>query len=162
MSYKHLSLEERHYIELSMKNEKTLTKIADDLRRSQSTITREIKRNLGCRGYRHNQADGMAKGRHTAKYKATKMTAKIVEIINDYIYQDWSPEQIAGHLAKDGVTNKPAINISSPGAPSAPGFIDLRSGGSPHWIIKPVQIKTVTAKYSSMSLRKPLMRSSPR
>ncbi len=31
------------------------------------------------------------------------MTAKIIEIINDYIYQDWSPEQIAGRLAKDGV-----------------------------------------------------------
>ncbi|MBN4063720.1 IS30 family transposase [Cardiobacterium sp. AH-315-I02] len=103
MSYKHLSLEERHYIELSMKNEKTLTEIADDLRRSQSTITREIKRNLGCRGYRHNQADGMAKERHVVKYKATKMTAKISEIIDDYIYQDWSPEQISGRLAKDGV-----------------------------------------------------------
>ena len=103
MSYKHLSLEERHYIELSMKNEKTLTEIADDLERSQSTITREIKRNRGYRGYRHNQANRMAKERHVVKYKATKMTAKISAIIDDYIYQDWSPEQISGRLAKDGV-----------------------------------------------------------
>lgn len=34
MSYKHLSLEERHYIELSMKNEKSLTAIATELGRS--------------------------------------------------------------------------------------------------------------------------------
>lgn len=60
MSYKHLSLEERHYIEISMENEKTLKEIANDLGRSQSTISREIKRNLGQRGYRHNQANRLA------------------------------------------------------------------------------------------------------
>jgi len=45
MSYKHLSLEERHYIDISIKNEKTLSEISKDLGRSQSTITREIARN---------------------------------------------------------------------------------------------------------------------
>jgi IS30 family transposase len=74
MSYKHLSLEERHYIELSIKNDKALTEIADDLGRSQSTISREIKRNLGLRGYRHNQANGIAQDRHTVKPKAIKLT----------------------------------------------------------------------------------------
>ena len=39
MSYKHLSLEERHDIEWSMKNDKSLTEIALDLGRSQSTIS---------------------------------------------------------------------------------------------------------------------------
>lgn len=42
MSYKHLSLGERHYIELSIKNEKTLIEIANDLGRSQSSISREM------------------------------------------------------------------------------------------------------------------------
>ncbi len=60
MSYKHLSLEERHYIELSMKNEKKLTEIAAELERSQSTISREVRRNRGQRGYRHKQANRMA------------------------------------------------------------------------------------------------------
>jgi IS30 family transposase len=58
MSYKHLSLEESHYIELSLKNEMTLTEIARMLDRSQSTISREIARNTGRRGYRHRQANG--------------------------------------------------------------------------------------------------------
>ncbi|MCP4761348.1 MAG: helix-turn-helix domain-containing protein, partial [archaeon] len=64
MSYKHLSLEERHYIEVSLKNEKTLSEIDKELGRPQCTITREIARNTGLRGYRHNQADGMVKWRH--------------------------------------------------------------------------------------------------
>jgi IS30 family transposase len=103
MSYKHLSLEERHYIELSIKNDKTLTEIADELGRSQSTISREIKRNLGLRGYRHNQANGIAQDRHTVKPKAIKLTTDITALIDRYIRQDWSPEQVAGRLDKDGI-----------------------------------------------------------
>ena len=45
MSYKHLSLEERHYIEIEMRAGKSLNKIAKALRRSQSTLSREISRN---------------------------------------------------------------------------------------------------------------------
>ncbi len=103
MSYKHLSLEERHYIELSMKNEKTLTEIAADLNRSQSTISREVSRNSGQRGYRHQQANLFAQERHAEKAKAFKMSGEITKIIDDYIRQDWSPEQIAGRLKIDGI-----------------------------------------------------------
>ena len=46
MSYKHLSLEERHYIELSLKEGVSQNKISDMLGRCQSSITREIKRNM--------------------------------------------------------------------------------------------------------------------
>ena len=70
MSYQHLSLEERHYIELSMKNEKTFTEIAKDLGRSQCTISREVKRNLGQKGYRHKQANCMAQERHINRSKS--------------------------------------------------------------------------------------------
>lgn len=103
MSYQHLSLEERHYIELSMKNEKSLTKIANDLGRSQSTISREVTRNSGQRGYRHKQANRQAQQRHVKKNKATKMTTEITDIIDDYICLDWSPEQVAGRLSQEGV-----------------------------------------------------------
>ncbi len=93
MSYKQLSLEERHYIEISMKNEKKLSEIGKDLGRSQSTVSREIARNKGQRGYRHNQANGLANKRHETKRKAHKLTAEVVDIIERYIRQDWSPEQ---------------------------------------------------------------------
>ncbi len=103
MSYKHLSLEERHYIEYSLKNEITLTEIAQTLERDQSTISREIKRNTGLRGYRHNQAQYMAQGRHKTKPKATKLTKDIKELIENYVIEDWSPEQIAGRLDQEGI-----------------------------------------------------------
>ncbi len=103
MSYKHLSLEERHYIEVSLKNENTLSEIGKELGRPQCTITREIARNTGLRGYRHNQADGMVKWRHEIKPKAIKLTTDIADIIAGYIRQDWSPEQIVGRLEKENV-----------------------------------------------------------
>jgi len=103
MSYKHLSLEERHYIELSLKNGKSFARIADELIRSESTISREVKRNTGKRGFRHKQADSLAQERHLTKCKSTKTTAEITAIIDEYIREDWSPEQIVGRLSLDGV-----------------------------------------------------------
>jgi len=103
MSYKHLSLEDRHYIELSIKNEMTLTQIANDLGVSQSTISREVRRNRGQRGYRYQQAHRMAQERHKTKNKAIKLTDEVTSVIDEYIRSDWSPEQIAGRLKKDGV-----------------------------------------------------------
>ena len=47
MSYKHLSLEERHYIEIERKKGLSLNTIAKALDRSQSTISREITHDTG-------------------------------------------------------------------------------------------------------------------
>jgi IS30 family transposase len=105
MSYKHLSLEESHYIELSLKNEMTLTEIARMLDRSQSTIYRELARNTGRRGYRHRQAERLATERHEVKPKAIKLTDDIRLIIDKHIALDWSPEQICGRLKSDGILN---------------------------------------------------------
>jgi len=103
MSYTHLSLEERYYIEIQRKKGESSNTIAIALHRTQPTISREIKRNTGLRGYRHNQANDLAIIRHEEKPKAVKMTDQIKAIINGYIEQDWSPEQVAGRLKKDGV-----------------------------------------------------------
>ncbi|WP_153305878.1 helix-turn-helix domain-containing protein, partial [Desulfogranum mediterraneum] len=64
MSYQHLSLAERHYIEMSRKKGVSRNQIAKDLGRSQSTISREILRNTGLRGYRHKQANRFTVDRH--------------------------------------------------------------------------------------------------
>ncbi len=61
MAYRHLSLEERHYTELQLKEGVSQNKIAKALGRSQSTFSRELGRNTGQRGYRHQQAHGKAK-----------------------------------------------------------------------------------------------------
>jgi len=103
MRHKHLSREERHYIELEIKSGSSQKKIAEALGRSQSSISRELKRNRGKRGYRYKQADQFAQARHKDKRKAIKMTEAIKKKINEGIEADWSPEQVAGRLKDEGV-----------------------------------------------------------
>ncbi len=103
MSYVHLSLAERHYIEIERKAGTSMNEIAKALGRSQSTLSREISRNTGQRGYRHKQANALAKQRHKDKPKSVKLTEQIKPLIESYLRQDWSPEQIAGRLEKEGM-----------------------------------------------------------
>lgn len=102
MGYKHLSLEERFYLETAKKAGKTLTEIASDMDRSQSTISRELIRNTGQRGYRHKQAMRFTQERHATKPKQVKLTESVKERIASLIRQDWSPEQVAGRLSAKG------------------------------------------------------------
>lgn len=99
MGYRHLSLVERYYIGLESKLGKSFNQIACDLGRSQSTISREVNRNSGLRGYRYQQADRLTQQRHRDKPKAVKLTKEIKYIIDVCIKCDWSPEQISGRLS---------------------------------------------------------------
>jgi IS30 family transposase len=103
MSYKHLSFAERYYIEIECKAGTSMNQLAKALGRSQSTLSREISRNTGQRGYRHKQANRLAEQRHKQKPKAVKLTDDIKQLITGYVKQDWSPEQIAGWLEKEGM-----------------------------------------------------------
>jgi len=103
MAYKHLSSEERHHIQLELKKGISQNKIAAELGRSQSSLSRELGRNTGKRGYQHKQADKMAKQRHQDKPKAIKLTDDIKQRVEQDIRADWSPEQVAGRLEKEGV-----------------------------------------------------------
>jgi IS30 family transposase len=98
MGYNHLSFAERYYIEIESKLGKSFNQIACDLGRSQSAISREVSRNSGLRGYRHQQANQLAQQRHQDKAKAVKLTCEIKFIIDVCLTYDWSPEQIAGRL----------------------------------------------------------------
>lgn len=105
MSYQHLSLEERYYIEIEKKKGISGNKIAEALGRSQSSISREIARNRGKRGYRHQQADRFAEKRHREKPKAIKLTEEIKEQIEEQVKEDWSPEQICGRFKEKKVVS---------------------------------------------------------
>jgi len=99
MEYKHLSLEERHYIAVELKKETSINKIAKTLGRPQGTISKEIQRNTGKRGYRYQQANSMALNRREGKQKPTKMTPEMIANINHMLVNNqWSPQQIAGRL----------------------------------------------------------------
>jgi len=103
MSYHHLSLVERYYIEIELKKKVSINKIAQAMGRSQSTIFREVQRNTGLRGYRHKQAHRFAEERHAKKPKAIKLTEEITYLITACLTREWSPEQIVGRFADDGM-----------------------------------------------------------
>jgi len=70
-----------------------------------STLSREIRRNSGERGYRYQQADNKAVSRRS---QASQMPKKLNESMSKEIrlrlMVDWSPEQISGRLTLE---NKP-------------------------------------------------------
>ena len=73
--YTQLTLQERYPIQVMRKQGKSLRSIAIGMGRSHSTLSRELRRNQGGRGYyRHKQADRLAFQRHRNKAKAKKLT----------------------------------------------------------------------------------------
>ncbi len=105
MSYSQLCPEERYGIVILLSSGGSLRQIAKKLHRSVSTISREIKRNKGKRGYKHKQAQRNAEERHKQKAKAFKLTEAVKELINKHLKEGWSPEQIAGRLKREGITS---------------------------------------------------------
>ena len=102
MKHKHLSQEERYYIEISLKQGISQNTISKALNRSQGTISKEIKRNSGANGYRHKQANRFANERHLVKPKAIKLTDDVKLYIKEELESHQSsPEQIAGRLKKE-------------------------------------------------------------
>ena len=99
--YTHLTESERYHIWTMKKQNNSLRSIAKDMDRSVSTISREIKRNSGQRGYRHNQAQEFASYRHKEKKKHIKVTDEITRYIREKLKLLWSPEQIGGRLRID-------------------------------------------------------------
>ncbi|PHS36897.1 MAG: IS30 family transposase [Sulfurovum sp.] len=101
MAYNQLTLQERHYIEIETRKGTFQTEIAKALNRSQGTISKEISRNKGGRGYRYQQANKTASQRHKDKTKSIKLTDEIMCFIeNELKTNQSSPEQIAGRLKK--------------------------------------------------------------
>jgi len=104
-TYKQLTYEERCQIYALNKSQMSQNKIAKQLNVSQSTISRELARNTGLRGYRIKQAQKLAQQRRENASKEIKMTAKLIELINLKLHEKWSPEQISGWLELNEATN---------------------------------------------------------
>ena len=76
-SYKQLTYEQRCQIDVLKKSGFSQQRIADAVGSDQSTISRELARNTGQRGYRHRQAHMKACERREQAVQASKMTAVI-------------------------------------------------------------------------------------
>jgi IS30 family transposase len=97
-TYNQLTYEQRCQIYALNKTGLSQNKIAKQLSVNQSTISRELSRNTGQRGYRIKQAHKLAEQRKLAASKASKMTTSLIEFIDFKLKEKWSPEQISGWL----------------------------------------------------------------
>lgn len=100
MSYHQLTKNERYQIHALMKAGHSQKDISDVLGRSASTISRELKRNRGLRGYRPKQAQELTDKRRHEAHKAFKVTESIRDMIERLIRQDLSPQQVTGYLER--------------------------------------------------------------
>jgi transposase, IS30 family len=102
--YRHLTYDKRCQIYALLKRGCAKTEIAQLLGVHRSTITRELKRNTGCKGYRYLQAQEKASARRAAASGAPrKMKPSLVREIEEKLTQEqWSPDQISGWLKRQG------------------------------------------------------------
>lgn len=99
--YTQLTRGQRYQIRALLKAGFSLSKMAPFLKVHKSTISREIRRNIGDKGYRPRQAHELAMARRYAAAKRIKMTPAMIALIERYICQDFSPEQVSGFLARN-------------------------------------------------------------
>lgn len=97
-TYKQLTEVQRYQIAALLKAGQTNKKTAELVGTSEATISREIRRNRGQRGYRPKQAHSNAQKRKQQACKAVKMTADVIALVDERIRFDLSPEQVSGWL----------------------------------------------------------------
>jgi transposase, IS30 family len=107
-TYAQLSIEDRCRIASLREQGRSIRQIAAALGRAPSTITREIERNAGRRvGYRPTYAHEQTRAR---RWKGSKLERDegLRRVVLERLEQGWSPEQIAGRLARDRA--KPSVS----------------------------------------------------
>jgi transposase, IS30 family len=100
MNYKQLTENERYQIYTLLKVGFSLKAIAAELNRHPSTISRELKRNKGLKGYRPRQAQRLASTRRKQAHKACKLTVEVIDWMTCLIRQELSPQQVVAYLAQ--------------------------------------------------------------
>ena len=100
-TYTQLTRGKRYQIRALLKAGFSQSEMAFFVKVHKSTISREIRRNRGNKGYRPVQAHEKALARRFAAAKRIKMTPAMIELVEHYIRQDFSPEQISGFLDRE-------------------------------------------------------------
>ena len=96
--YQQLTQEQRYQIYALQKATFTLTQIASEIGVHKSTVSREVRRNQGQRGYRPKQAQELTTARKLAA-AAPRIAAVTWGVVASLLRgEQWSPEQISGWL----------------------------------------------------------------
>jgi len=96
--YQQLTREQRYQIYALKKEGHSRTAIARNVGVHKATISRELTRNTGGRGYRPQQADELAQERKQQRIRP-RITSAQWAPVEELLRQQWSPEQISGRLA---------------------------------------------------------------
>jgi transposase, IS30 family len=97
LSYTQLTREQRYQIYALKKAGHNQTQIAAIIGVHKATVSRELARNCGQRGYRPKQAQALATERQHAAHRC-RIPSATWALIESLLRQQWSPEQIAGRL----------------------------------------------------------------
>ena len=108
MSYKYFTINERNKLEVLLKENYKISKIAQILNRHRATIYREIKIINGEYSSENAQSDANAKA--ASKGRNSKITAELKNLIEDRLCKTWSPEQIVGRELKGRLSFKTIYN----------------------------------------------------
>lgn len=106
MNYNHLTWDERYHIEELKREGFSQAEIAGQLGRSPATVSRELRRNIGERGYRTKQAHEKAWQRLSDRGSSNvkRVSASIWAYVTKHLTEDqWSPEQICGRVKFEGL-----------------------------------------------------------
>jgi len=98
-TYRQLTQEQRYQIYALKKTKHSLAEIATVIGVHKSSVSRELKRNRGQRGYRPQQAHELAVDRR--QKAGSRITVEVWTVVESLLRQDWSPEQISGRLKKE-------------------------------------------------------------
>ena len=98
--YTQLTQEQRYQIYAFLKAGFSQSAIANEIKVHKSTISRELVRNSGKKGYRAKQAHTFSKHRREQSKKFIKLTPELIARIESLIKLEFSPEQVSGFLKK--------------------------------------------------------------
>ena len=126
MNYTHLTQGERYQIAILNKAGHGQSEIARVMNRHPSTISRELRRNRGQRGYRPKQAHELSQARLRACDNGPRVSTETWAAVEARLVETWSPEQISGHFKING---QPTVSHE---AIYQRIYADKRAGGTLH------------------------------
>lgn len=104
MNYRQLTPEKRYLISHLRKHGFTNAQIAVQIGRHRSTIGREFARNENRHGcYRPSKAQEKTNGRRKRSRRNSHFSDADWRLVSQYLCKQWSPEQVSGWLAKEGL-----------------------------------------------------------
>lgn len=98
MSYKHLTQDERYQIHALKRQGISHGRIAAELQRNRSTISRELRRNAGDAGYKPAAAQQRARARQCQRRNARHFSPEQWSHVHAYLRLFLSPQQVSGRL----------------------------------------------------------------